>query len=88
MPSNTKVMADHSPILVESDTHAVAGCPFNISGSPSPCTQISWSTPATKVKIDNKAVLIKTSVGQCKAGSGAVQGVAIIANTQTKVKAT
>ena len=85
--SNTKVKADNSPILVEDDKHTVAGCPFMKGNTPSPCTEIEWSAPAQKVKINDKAVLIKTSIGQCKA-SGAVQGVATIANTQTKVKAT
>ena len=37
VPGNTKVLADSSPILVESDQHLVAGCPLNISGAPSPC---------------------------------------------------
>jgi hypothetical protein len=88
VPSNTKVLADNSPVLVQSDIHTVAGCPFNVSGSPVPCVTISWSAGATKVKVNNTAVLIQTSVGQCKNAAGAVQGMAIIANTQTKVSAT
>jgi Domain of unknown function (DUF4280) len=85
-PSNTKVTADGSPILVESDTHTVAGCPFMKGNTPSPCTEIAWSAGASKVTINGTAVLVKSSVGQCKA-SGAVQGTAIIANTQSKVQA-
>jgi hypothetical protein len=86
-PSNTKVTADGAPILVESDVHTVAGCPFNVSGSPSPCVQIAWSGGASKVTVNGTAVLVQSSVGQCKAGTGAVQGVAIIAATQSKVSA-
>jgi hypothetical protein len=85
--SNSSVKADGSAILVEDDKHQVAGCSFMKGNTPSPCTTIEWSSPATKVKINNKAVLLQTSTGQCKA-SGATQGTAIIANTQTKVKAT
>ena len=85
-PSNTSVKADGSPILVESDVHTVAGCPFMKGNTPSPCTEIEWSAGASKVKIDGTAVLVKSSVGQCKA-SGAVQGIATVASTQTKVKA-
>ena len=88
IPSNSKVMADNSPILVESDTHTVAGCSFNVSGSPMPCVTIAWSMGATKVKINGTAVLTKNSIGQCKSAAGAVQGMATVANTQTKVQAT
>ncbi len=87
VPSNTKVMADNSPILVESDIHTVAGCPFMMGNTPSPCLQIAWSAGAAKVTINGTAVLVKSSVGQCKAGTGAVQGVATVANTQSKVQA-
>ncbi len=86
-PSNTKVMADNAPILVESDVHMVAGCPFMIGNTPSPCVQIAWSAGAAKVTVNGTAVLVQSSVGQCKAGTGAVQGVAMIVNTQTKVQA-
>jgi hypothetical protein len=88
VPSNTKVLADSSPILVESDIHMVAGCPFNVSGAPVPCVTIAWSAGATKVKVNGTAVLVRSSIGQCKNAAGAVQGMAIIANTQTKVSAT
>ena len=85
--SNTKLTADGSPILVETDIHTVAGCPFMIGNTPSPCLQIAWSTGASKVSINGTPVLVQSSVGQCKAGTGAVQGVAIIASTQSKVQA-
>jgi|307.fasta_scaffold209411_2 hypothetical protein len=87
VPSNSKVMADNAPVLVESDTHIVAGCPFMMGNVPSPCVQIAWSAGATKVTINGTAALMQSSVGQCKAATGAVQGVAIVANTQAKVQA-
>lgn len=87
VPSNTKVMADGSPMLVESDTHTVAGCPFNVSGAPQPCVTIAWSAGSQKVSVNGTPVLTQSSIGQCKGASGAVQGVAIIANTQSKVQA-
>jgi hypothetical protein len=86
VPSNTKVLAEGSPVLVESDIHIVAGCPLNISGAPSPCIQITWSAGAAKVQVNGTPVLVQSSIGMCKAATGAVQGVAIIANTQSKVK--
>ncbi len=87
VPSQTSVMADGSPILTESDVHTVAGCPFNVSGSPVPCLTISWTAGSAKVSVQGNKVLTRTSVGQCKNAAGAPQGVAIIANTQTKVQA-
>ena len=83
--SNTTITAAGAPILVESDIHMVAGCPFNVSGSPSPCVQIAWSAGASRVTLNGTPVLVQSSVGQCKAATGAVQGVAIIAATQSKV---
>lgn len=87
MPSQTKALADNSPILTESDTHTVAGCPFNVSGAPQPCVTIEWKGGSAKVKAEGNKVLTQSSIGLCKGASGATQGVAIIANTQTKVKA-
>lgn len=86
-PSNTKVMAAGAPVLVESDVHTIAGCPFMIGNTPSPCVQVAWSAGAAKVSVNGTAVLVQSSVGQCKAGTGAVQGVAVIASTQTQVQA-
>lgn len=85
--SNIKVRADGSSVLVERDLHTVAGCPFTIGVTPSPCLTISWSAGASKVKLNNVPVLVQSSIGHCKAATSAVQGLALVANTQTKVKA-
>lgn len=87
VPAQTDVLADGSPVLTESDVHTVAGCPFNVSGSPMPCVTISWKAGSPKVSVKGDKVLTRTSVGQCKNAAGAVQGLAIVANTQTKVQA-
>ncbi len=86
-PTQTDVLADNSPVLTENDTHTVAGCPFNVSGSPQPCVTISWKGGSAKVKAGGNKVLMRSSTGQCKNAAGATQGMAIIVNTQTKVKA-
>ncbi len=87
VPSNTRALADGSPILVETDVHMVAGCAFNVSGAPSPCVTIAWSAGSTKVKAGGTPVLTQGSIGQCKNAAQAVQGVAIVSSTQTKVQA-
>jgi hypothetical protein len=75
-------------MLLESDVHAVVGCPFFAGPKYSPCLTIWWSAGAGTVTINGTAVLVQSSVGQCKNDSGAVQGIAIIASTQLPVTAT
>ncbi len=87
VPSQTSVKADGSPVLTESDLHTVSGCPFNVSGSPVPCVTIGWKNGSPKVRVQGNKVLTRTSIGECKNAAGATQGIAIIANTQTKVQA-
>ena len=45
------------------------------------------SAGAGAVTVNGKKVLVKSSIGQCKNDSGAVQGVALIASTQLPVTA-
>ncbi|MFN0140315.1 MAG: hypothetical protein ACKVQW_09540 [Pyrinomonadaceae bacterium] len=86
--ANTTVKVDNMPALVETDIHPVAGCAFTIPpGKPSPCIRIEWSMGATQVKANETAVLIQSSIGKCISAEGATQGVAIIAQTQTKAQA-
>jgi hypothetical protein len=79
--ANAVVQIDGGHALLESDIHTVAGCPFNISGSPVPCVTVQWSGGSTQVKVNQVGVLTTSSIGQC-IGAG-VQGVAIISNTQS-----
>ncbi len=85
--SNTKMKVDNSPALLESDIHPVAGCPFMMGTKPSPCIRIEWTAGATLCKAGGTKVLVKSSVGKCISAEGAVQGLAIIAQTQMKVTA-
>ncbi len=83
--TNTKVFADGSQALLESDIHPVAGCPFTIGLKYSPCVRVEWEAGTGKVKIDNTPVLVRSSIGKCINAEGAIQGVAVIAATQMKV---
>ena len=40
------------------------------------------------MSVNGTAVLVKSSVGQCKSGGGVVQGVALVGSTQLPVTAT
>jgi len=89
--SNTRINADNLPALLESDVHAVAGCPFQIpvgvGTKPSPCIKIQWAAGSTKVQVNGVGVLVQSSIGTCYSPEGAPQGIANIVSTQTKVSA-
>jgi hypothetical protein len=87
--SNTRVKVANAPALLESDVHAVAGCPFTLPGpKPSPCIRVEWTAGATLCKNGGTPLLIQSSVGKCISAEGAVQGLATIAQTQTRVRGT
>lgn len=85
--ANVAVSAGGARVLLESDVHAVQGCPFTVGNKPSPCVRIEWSSGAQKASLGDEAPLLKTSMGECKNAEGATQGVALIVNTQTKAVA-
>lgn len=85
--SNARTTADGAPVLLESDVHAVVGCPFTIGPKYSPCVQIAWSGGAAKAAVDGVPALVQSSIGLCKSPEGAPQGVAVISSTQAKVAA-
>ena len=85
--SNSKLMVDNAPALLETDVHSVAGCAFQISGKPSPCIRIQWSGGAAKMKVNGVGVLLQSSIGMCYSPEGAPQGVANIVSTQMKISA-
>jgi hypothetical protein len=81
---NTSVLAG-APLLLESDVHAVVGCPFTIGPKYSPCVRIEWSGGAANASAGDTAVLVQSSIGKCYSAENAVQGVAIVAATQPRV---
>jgi hypothetical protein len=88
VPGNTKMKVDGAFALLVNDTMPIAGCTFNVSGSPSPCLTIRWTMPAMKVKVDGTPVLLDSSIGLCLNPAQAPQGTATISGAQTKVSAT
>ena len=85
--TNAVTSAQRNNILLESDIHMVTGCPFFIGLKPSPCIRIEWTAGASNATIGGTKVLVRSSVGKCINAEGAVQGVAIIVQTQMKVSA-
>lgn len=85
--SNTKLLVDNMPALLESDIHPVVGCPFTVGTKYSPCIRIEWSGGAALLKSIGTIVLVGSSIGKCLNAEGAIQGIAIIRATQMKVSA-
>ncbi|CCH76128.1 conserved hypothetical protein [Nostocoides japonicum T1-X7] len=88
VPSQSRVLADGSPVLLAADLATIAGCPFNVSGAPSPCVTIQWLLPSTRVMVQGSPVLLSTSVGLCQAATQAPQGPAQLVAYQQRVQAT
>jgi|RhiMethySRZTD1v2_1073278.scaffolds.fasta_scaffold552842_2 hypothetical protein len=74
-----------APLLVD-DVATIAGCSFNVSGSPSPCLRVQWQMPATRITIESSAPLLSSSIGLCLNAAGAPQGTAIVSGFQTRVQ--
>ncbi|NIS81336.1 MAG: hypothetical protein GTO14_14290 [Anaerolineales bacterium] len=88
MTSNSKVFAEGTPVLLELDIHTVAGCPFTLPGpKPSPCVRVEWTLGSPKASVNGTPVLTQNSIGMCYSPESALQGVAVIVNTQIKVSA-
>lgn len=77
VPSNPTITIAGSPVLVMTDLFTIAGCTFNISGSPAPCLSIQWTAPALSTSVNNTPVLLGTSVGLCMGGSPGVPAVVV-----------
>ena len=84
--TNTRVKAGGGFALLATDTCTITGCPFTIGTSPHPCVTIQWQSPAQRVMVTGKPVLLQTSTGLCQAADQAVQGNAIVSGIQTRVK--
>ena len=81
-PGATKATAD-AVILRATDSFSIAGCAFNVSGAPQPCTTVQWVKTSLKVRHGGDFVLDAGSVGLCL--GPAPQGVVIVAATQANV---
>ncbi|MFN2627079.1 MAG: hypothetical protein ABR569_00395 [Gaiellaceae bacterium] len=85
-PSSGRVLLGGSAALVVSDPVTIAGCSFNVSGAPSPCLQVQWLAPATRVKVGGTPVLLSSSLALCVNAAGAPQGPGSLSGFQTKVQ--
>ena len=80
---NPRVTLSGQPIVLQPMPYTVAGCPFNVSGSPSPCVTANWVTASTRVTSNGQPVLLLDSQAICAPNGTPLT----IAATQTKVSA-
>lgn len=81
---NPRVLVSGQPTVTIAAPYAVAGCPFNVSGAPSPCVTAQWVTGATRVFSNGQPLLIQTSQAICAPNGTPLNIVA----TQTRVTGT
>ncbi len=88
VPSQSRVLVAGAPVLVQTDTSSIAGCPFTIPTSkPSPCTTVRWVVAATRVVAGGTPVLLQTSSGLGLSPEQAPQGPVIVTAVQPRVQA-
>lgn len=83
----TRVAVGGKPPLLATDTVVIAGCGFNVSGAPSPCLQVQWVMPSTRLQVQQTPVVLSSSVGLAVNAAGAPQGPITLAGFQTRVMA-
>lgn len=62
---NPRVLVSGQPIVTQLAPYAIAGCPFNVSGSPVPCVTAQWVSAATRVMSNGAPVLLLDSQAIC-----------------------
>lgn len=79
---NPRVLVGGQPVVTQLAPHTIAGCPFNVSGSPVPCVTAQWTTGATRVFAGGAPVLLQSSQAVCVPNGTGVN----IVMTQTRVQ--
>ncbi|WP_323715533.1 hypothetical protein [Paracoccus aminovorans] len=67
--SSARVKLGGQPAVTVAHSMTIAGCPFTTS-TPQPCTQVQWTTPATRVTIEGSPALLSSSGGICIGAAG------------------
>ncbi|MDD5094276.1 MAG: hypothetical protein PHV74_07855 [Dehalococcoidia bacterium] len=81
---NARVKVNSQMVVTQSCTYTIAGCSFNVSGSPVPCVTGQWITAATRVKVGGLPVLLQDSQSTCMPNGTPMT----VSSTQTRVRGT
>lgn len=63
--SNPRLRVSGQPIVTQTSTYTVAGCPFVVGTVPSPCLTAQWIMAATRVRAGGVPVLLQDSQALC-----------------------
>ena len=62
---NPRVLVSNQPTVTMATPYTIAGCTFNVSGSPSPCVTAQWTTAATRVFSNGQPLVLLDSQATC-----------------------
>lgn len=68
--SSARVTLSGQPAVTVAHSMTIAGCPFTSGSNPMPCTQVQWTSPATRVTIEGNPALLSGSGGICIGAAG------------------
>ena len=83
MTPNPRVLVSSQPTVTMTGPYTIAGCPFNVGGSPSPCLSAQWTTGATRVFSNGQPLVLIDSQAMCAPNGTPL----VILVTQTRVTA-
>ena len=78
---NPRVLVGGMPTVTMSAPYVVAGCPFNVSGGPSPCVSAQWVIAALRVTSGGQPLVLMDSQALCTPNGTPLQPV----SAQTRV---
>lgn len=62
---NPRVLVSGQPTVLMSAPYTIAGCPFNVSGSPVPCVTGQWLVAALRVTSNGQPLVLMDSQSIC-----------------------
>ncbi len=62
---NLQVRVGGQPVVTQTTTYTIAGCPFVLGTAPSPCVTAQWITSAMRVRAGGVPVLLQDSQAVC-----------------------
>lgn len=82
--SNPRVKVGGQPVVTQTSTYSITGCPFATAAGPMPCVTAQWVTGAVRVRAGGAPMLLQDSQAVC-APTGTGLNVLV---TQVRVKGT
>ena len=62
---NPRVLVSGQPTVLMTGPYVIAGCPFNVSGSPVPCVTAQWVVAAVRVVSTGQPLVLMDSQAVC-----------------------